>query len=327
MAAAAQQLFMQANPVRQFQLLYCAWHAAVLAIRLRSDHRFYSWFTSSGLSLATKRGLGAHPCRLYGFISPPRLTPTQLLLVGFGFVLALLLSLAPWAPRVCVFVAFLLSLCYFPSLFAENTVSGHPSILTPSVLFILSCASALDHQVQSGAEWPLALLRIFLASSYFSSGMCKLLCGIKFGRFWGNGPTLQFYIIDSLWSRPAGRRLRALQHWLVGSPRLLTVMATGSLAFEVGFALAPTSDTLGVAFAIAGFCFHIGIHLLLGLDFVSLWAAALLAFLVGVPAATPWTAALNGWESEPAFFLPAALYTGLQVWKREQPCNHRVTTV
>ena len=52
----------------------------------------------------------------------------------------------------------------------------------------------------------LYLLRIYLASGYFSSGMCKLLCGARFGRFWGKGTTLQMYIFDSIWSRPAGAR-------------------------------------------------------------------------------------------------------------------------
>ena len=45
--------------------------------------------------------------------------------------------------------------------------------------------------MQSHSEWPLQLIRVYLASGYFSSGMCKLLCGARFGRFWGKGTTLR----------------------------------------------------------------------------------------------------------------------------------------
>ena len=50
-------------------------------------------------------------------------------------------------PRVFLFLAFALSLCYFPQLFAEVSCSGHSTVLVPSVLFILSCSSSLDDQV------------------------------------------------------------------------------------------------------------------------------------------------------------------------------------
>ena len=51
----------------------------------------------------------------------------------------------------------------------------------------------------------LTLIRIYLASGYFASGMCKLLCGIRFGRFWGKGTTLGMYIFDGMWSVGAVR--------------------------------------------------------------------------------------------------------------------------
>ena len=50
-----------------------------------------------------------------------------------------------------------------------------------------------------------------------------------------------------------------------------------------------------------------------GLDFVTFWAPALLVFLIGVPSREPWTAVLTGWENEAGFFLPAVVYTLLQV--------------
>ena len=70
----------------------------------------------------------------------------------------------------------------------------HPPLIL--VLFLFVAAAA---QVQSRSEWPLVLIRIYISSGYFSSGMCKLLCGLRFNRYWGKGPTLQMYIFDSMW--------------------------------------------------------------------------------------------------------------------------------
>ena len=178
-------------------------------------------------------------------------------------------------------------------------------------------------QVQSRSEWPLVLIRIYIASGYFSSGMCKLLCGLRFNRYWGWGPTLQMYIFDSMWSRPAGPRVRALQHALLRSPRLLTLLATGAVAFETGFILAPTSDVLCVVFGLNGLLFHLSIGVLQGLDFVTFWAPALLAFLVGVPSREPWTAIFTGLETEAGFFLPAVVYVLLQVCAARTPRARR----
>ena len=99
----------------------------------------------------------------------------------------------------------------------------------PMTLAPLSRAcAALSPQVQSQSEWPLVLIRIYLSSGYFTSGMCKVLCGLRFSRYWGKGPTLQMYIYDSMWSRPAGPRVRALQQLMLTSPRMLTLLATSS---------------------------------------------------------------------------------------------------
>jgi hypothetical protein len=264
--------------------------------------------------MAKKRGLGAHPAPLYGFLTPPRLSAPQLRLTGLALIGCLLAACTPMAPRVFLFVAYLLSLCYFPQLYAEVTCSGHSTILIPSLLLLLSCAPSLDHQVKSRSEWPLVLIRIYLASGYFASGMCKLLCGARFQRFWGWGPTLQAYVFDGMWSRPTDSAVvRRLQQQLLTRPWLATALASGSVLFETSFILAPTSDLLMVLCGLGGFAFHFGILLLQGLDFVTFWSPALLAFLVGVPSREPWTAVLQGWAHETGFFLPALIYTALQV--------------
>ena len=242
------------------------------------------------LALAQKRGLGAHPCKLYGVFQPPTLSAPQLRLTGLALIACLLGACTPLFPRVFCFAAFLLSLCYFPQLFAEVTCSGHSTILIPSILFLLSCAPSLDHQVRSTSEWPLHLIRIYISVGYFSSGMCKLLCGARFNRFWGKGPTLQAYIFDGMWSRPAGPVVTWLQRLLLTSPWIATLLASGSVVFETGFILAPTSDLACLFLGLNGLAFHLGIYLLQGLDFATFWMPALFVFLVGIPTGEPWQA-------------------------------------
>ena len=252
---------MPSNPVRQFQLLYCLWLSLAMLRNGRQHYRFYRWFYSSDLGLATKRGLGAHPSRIYGIFTPPILSPAQLAAAGVAFTGCLLAACLPLAPRVFLFLAYLLYFLYFPQMFAEATLSGHGSILIPSMLFLLACSPSLDHEVQSRSEWPLTLIRIYLASGYFSSGMCKLLCGARFGKFWGMGPTLQYYIFDALWSRPAGPTVRRIQETAITAPRIMTFLATSSMFFEIGFISAPFSDMMSVFFGLNGLAFHAGIML------------------------------------------------------------------
>jgi len=80
---------------------------------------FYKWFYSSGLKLAQKRGLGAHPSKIYGIFPSPVLTPRQLHITGYLFAVSLACACTPIAPRIFLAIGFILSLCYFPQLYAE----------------------------------------------------------------------------------------------------------------------------------------------------------------------------------------------------------------
>ena len=305
------QLAMASNPVRQFQLMYCIWISVTMLTNMHRYNSFYEWFYSSGLSLATKRGLGAHPCKLYGIFTPPTLTPQQLRLSGYALTGCLLGSCTALAPRVFLFFAALLCFIYFPQLYAESTVSGHNSILLPSMLLLLSCSPSLSHD--GYAVWPLQLIRIYISSGYVSSGMAKLLGSIRFGRFWGRGTTIQHYILESMWSRPSKHAItRSLQWAAMQRPHMLTPLATGALIFELSFAVAPFLGELGPFFCASGIAFHLSIFWLQGLDFVSIWSASLLAFTI--PLGAPWQESLDvGWNSDSVFFVPAAIYTTLQV--------------
>jgi len=76
--------------------------------------------------------------------------------------------------------------------------------------------------------------------------------------------------------------------------------------------LAPFSDSAALVFGLNGLAFHCGILAFQGLDFVSWWMPALFAFIVPINA--PWhELLLAGWREETPWFLPAAIYTALQV--------------
>ena len=72
----------------------------------------------------------------------------------------------------------------------------------------------------------------------------------------------------------------ALQRGFVTRTKLLTLMATTAIFIEAGAPLALYSDLTALAFGVAVMGFHVGVALLQQLDFLSLWAPALLVFLV-----------------------------------------------
>eukprot|EP00966_Prymnesium_polylepis_P212233 4915979-Prymnesium_polylepis.1 len=119
-----------------------------------------------------------------------------------------------------------------------------------------------------------------------------------------------------MWSRPAGPTVTAIQSFLITHPRFSSLLATGAMGLEIAFVVAPANDYVSLFIGVNGLLFHFGILLLQGLDFCSYWAPCLLVFLVGVPSSEPWSAVLNGLDHETGFFLPAVIYTALQVrWR------------
>ena len=113
---------------------------------LNKHVRFYKWFAGCGyasfdrwpiaastvvirdsarlapprsLTLASKRGLGAHPSKIFGLFTPPTLSALQLRLAGMAFTACLLASCLPLAPRVFLCLSAMLYFLYFTQLFAE----------------------------------------------------------------------------------------------------------------------------------------------------------------------------------------------------------------
>eukprot|EP00964_Phaeocystis_antarctica_P066983 scaffold40530_cov58-Phaeocystis_antarctica.AAC.1 len=72
--------------------------------RPRSSPTFTPTFAARSIPLASKRGLGAHPSKIYGLFTPPTLTLLQLKAAGVAFTACLLLACTPLAPRVFCFL-------------------------------------------------------------------------------------------------------------------------------------------------------------------------------------------------------------------------------
>lgn len=289
----ASPTMMQWHPVNTFRIFYCLIIAGVICMHHSRHACFYRWFVGSGLEQEQRRGLGYAAVRPYGLFEPPRLTVVQFHAVGCGLVSCLLLAcLDSFAPRVFLWCAFLLYFLYFSQLFCESKAGGHSTVMIPTTLFMLALASP-----DMDAIWPLEVLKMFLALAYCASGCCKVAGSIYFRRFWGNGPTLQCYIYEAMWTRPAHHpALRWAQELLLCSPYLCTVLGWVSLVFEAGFPailLTPNWCTVALG-AGAALAFHAGIELLMGLDFLSYWCPVLLVFAAKDTAALLTSATTEG---------------------------------
>jgi len=283
--AAVLQLTEQWHAVSTFRVFYCLIIAGVICMHHWHHACFYRWFVGSGLQQEQRRGLGYAAVRPYGLFELPRLTVAQFHVAGATLVATLVLACFDnLAPRIFLWCAFALYFLYFSQLFCESKAGGHSTVMIPTTLFMLGLASP-----DSGSVWPLEALKIYLALAYCASGFCKLAGSVYFGRFWGNGTTLQCYVYEAMWTRPGNHpAVQWAQEFLLCSPYICTVFGVFSLIFEAGFPavlFAPhwCSAVLGAGAALA---FHAGIELLMGLDFLSYWCPVLLAFVAEDIAAT-----------------------------------------
>eukprot|EP01052_Picozoa_sp_SAG31_P042986 SAG31_NODE_7011_length_1818_cov_1.697499_2_plen_503_part_00 len=300
------------QPTRLLQVAFGCWTTTALMWHSAELLRFYDRWCKSGISMTARRGLGSGPCKLYGILPVPALTPVQLraamLVLGCG----LLGCCTPLCPRAAASLAFVSYHLVFPQLFASRIVGGHVSILLPAVLVQLACCP-------QDRVWGILLLRVHVASCYCSSGMSKLWSSVKVGLFWGRAETLQYYILESRWMRRHGEYSSlvapALQRLVLQQPAvLLKAMASTALLIEAGAPLAVLGgDTAAALFGLAAFGFHVGVALLQELDFISFWVPGLFAFVIpiGSSGIDTWQLILTG--KEDLLFGLALLYTTMQL--------------
>jgi uncharacterized membrane protein YphA (DoxX/SURF4 family) len=148
----------------------------------------------------------------------------------------------------------------------------HPEALFAIFLFTLALApsgdslsvDALIRRRRSGtrpgeprrvdtAMWPLKLVWVLLAMTYFSTGITKLLAG---GLSWMNGYTLQIYTFgDAL---ATGKPLGI---WLAGHHTLCVLAAIFTIVFETFFFVSLLLPRTAPLFFLAGIGFHAALYL------------------------------------------------------------------
>ncbi len=109
------------------------------------------------------------------------------------------------------------------------------------------------------AMWPLKLVHVLLALTYFSTGITKLLSG---GVAWMNGYTLQNHIFNDAVNRDI-----PLGIWLAQQHTLCILLAVGTILFEMLFFVSLFLPRIAPYFFIGGILFHIGLYLTSGHPF------------------------------------------------------------
>ena len=123
------------------------------------------------------------------------------------------------------------------------------------------------------AVWPLRLLHVLLAVTYFSTGMAKVLSG---GMAWVNGYTLQQYIFSD-----ATTSKLPLGIWLSQNYTLCVLLAVATILFEVGYPVSLYFRRTAPLWFISAIGFHIGLYVTSGHPFFEhmMMNALLLFFL------------------------------------------------
>jgi uncharacterized membrane protein YphA (DoxX/SURF4 family) len=109
------------------------------------------------------------------------------------------------------------------------------------------------------ATWPLKLVYVLLAMTYFSTGLSKLLYG---GLEWMNVYTMQAYIFQD-----AIRRDIPLGIWMAQQYIPCLFLSVFTILFELFFFVALIIPRTGPYFLISGVLFQMGLFLVAGHDF------------------------------------------------------------
>ncbi|HEY8258132.1 MAG TPA: HTTM domain-containing protein [Gemmatimonadales bacterium] len=133
------------------------------------------------------------------------------------------------------------------------------------------------------AIWPLKLVHVLLALTYFSAGMSKLIAS---GPRWLNGYTLQNHAFQDAFNRgfPVGI-------WVAQHHGVALFLSYVTIFYEVFFFLSLLFPRTAPLFFLGGIGFHIGLYLTGGYDFFQ--HMVLLALLLVFLAPPWWRAWLN----------------------------------
>jgi hypothetical protein len=106
------------------------------------------------------------------------------------------------------------------------------------------------------AVWPLKVVHILLAITYFSTGLSKIIYG---GLQWMNGTTLQHYLLSD-----AFRREIPLGIWLAQQHTLCVLLSIYTIFFELFFFVSIIVPRTAPYFLIGGIFFQLGLYVFSG---------------------------------------------------------------
>lgn len=109
------------------------------------------------------------------------------------------------------------------------------------------------------AMWPLKFLHVFLAMTYFSTGITKLISG---GLRWMNGYTLQFYIFNTAINRDLPLGL-----WLSHHYTLCVLLSIGTILFETFYFVSLLVPRIAPYMFLGGMFFHVCLYYTAGHPF------------------------------------------------------------
>jgi uncharacterized membrane protein YphA (DoxX/SURF4 family) len=152
-------------------------------------------------------------------------------------------------------------LCIFLMLLAFSPSGGCLSIdeLIRSRRYRYANAKRRTIEKVEFAVWPLKLIQVLLAWTYFSTGLTKLLYS---GFGWMNGYTLQQYMLND--ASASGSRLGL---WMAQQHILAQGMSIGTILFELFFFVMLIVPWSVPFFLIAGTFFHTGIYITMAAPF------------------------------------------------------------
>lgn len=203
---------------------------------------------------------------------------------GAGFALGALYSYT--AP---VFALTLLALMTYRSSWGMVLHTDNLLVLHVLLLALSPAAAAYSVDARRASEvvppdesrasygWPLRALSIATVICYVLAGVAKLKLA---GGTWFGGELLRAHIaFDNLRKLELGSWVVPLGPWLVRFPAVFPALAALTLAVELGAPLALVSKRCAAIWAIAAWCFHLGVLLTMTIAFTyQLFGIAYLSF-------------------------------------------------
>jgi hypothetical protein len=200
-------------------------------------------------------------------------TPTGLTLLFWINILAGISALLGWFTRTSIFIFALVNWIFVAHAYSYAE-THHPEALFAIFLMLLAfspsgkCLSidALIRRrrlhlsnvnkptVETGemGMWPLKLIHVLLALTYFSTGLAKVAYG---GLRWMNGYTLQAHIF-----KDAILRDLPIGVWVAQQHMLCVFLSVFTMFFELFFFISVLFPRTAPYFFISGIFFHIGLY-------------------------------------------------------------------